>query len=205
MRELMGRVCDHTACWIIGLSSSSYLVFLAISASFTRDVLYIYIYLTRLDLSSPFPFPSLVVELSVHSNQIATGVSCHLSQPDWRTKSFSFFQLSQLGYWAFSAFKPVRDWFCLPSLSSQVGQLILSVRFPQCGYWTFQRVRPVRDRFVCDFAVATLRDKIFLLFQSPQFGCQAFSAYKPDRDCFVCHLLVAILGDYFFLFVFQPG
>ena len=88
-----------------------------------------------------------------------------LSQPDWATKSFSLFQSPQLGYWALS-FKPVRDWFVLWSLSSQVGRLILSVKFSQLSCWVFPCIRPVRDWSVGSPSAFKLDDKIFFFFSS---------------------------------------
>ena len=96
-----------------------------------------------------------------------------LSQPDWATKSFSLFQSPQLGYWALS-FKPVRDWFVLWSLSSQVGRLILSVKFSQLSCWLFPCIWPVRDWSVCSPSASKLDDKIFFFFSSHfSFGCWA--------------------------------
>lgn len=120
-------------------------------------------------------------------------------------KIFSFFQLSRLGYWAFLHSTPVRDWFCLRSLSSQVGRLILSVRLSQFGCRACPCSRLVRDLSDCNLSAVRLGDKIFLLFRSSRCGCWAFSASKPDRDWLACHLSAATLSDHVSLVVVLPA
>ena len=81
-----------------------------------------------------FPFPSLVVELLSAFKPDRDWFVCHLSQPDWGTKSFSFSSRPNLVIELSVHLNLFATGFVRLLSVTELGQLILSVRYSQCSY-----------------------------------------------------------------------
>ena len=85
-------------------------------------------------MSLSFPFPSLVVELLSAFKPDRDWFVCHLSQPDWGTKSFSFSSRPNLVIELSVHLNLFATGFVRLLSVTELGQLILSVRYSQCSY-----------------------------------------------------------------------
>ena len=146
-----------------------------------------------------FPSSSLTVEpfSAVVADRDCFG--SHLSQLNWRTKSFPDFLVAPPWLLSPSAVKPVRDWFVC-HLS----------QWPSWGGQFYGRGSPslIAELFSASCLLATgmfaisrwlyWETKSFSPFRLFQYWPAELSAFDSDRDWALCHLSVGVLDNHLF-------
>lgn len=146
-----------------------------------------------------FPSSSLTVEpfSAVVADRDCFG--SHLSQLNWRTKSFPDFLVAPPWLLSPSAVKPVRDWFVC-HLS----------QWPSWGGQFYGRGSPslIAELFSASCLLATgmfaisrwlyWETKSFSPFRLYQYWPAELSAFDSDRDWALCHLSVGVLDNHLF-------